>query len=276
MKRLGTLLVAAALVAACGSSKGNGGSSGNGGGAASGGNSGNGGSSASGGSGTGGSSASGGSGTGGSGTGGTGTGGSGTGGGTGGSGGFSGGAGTPGIGGSGGTMATPACTQASDCTLHSDCCNCVALAPGDQAPACNTKNCTVDACAKLGITSKNVACTAGACNAGIDCDPSTVTCQTAQPNCPAGQVPSVRGLCWGPCVLATACSNVADCTACDSNSVCVDLDSKPLTTHCVPVAPICSSKHDCACLANAVCLSPYDLCVHTNGTNQILCTCTSC
>ena len=48
----------------------------------------------------------------------------------------------------------------------------------------------------------------GACEeveGGENCDHRDVTCRRAEPTCPTGQVASVRGTCWGPCVAIEAC-----------------------------------------------------------------------
>jgi hypothetical protein len=45
----------------------------------------------------------------------------------------------------------------------------------------------------------------------VDCDPSQVVCKIATPTCPAGQVPSVEGTCYGACVKIERCA----CTAAD-------------------------------------------------------------
>ncbi len=37
------------------------------------------------------------------------------------------------------------------------------------------------------------------------CDPRKVLCKISQPVCPAGQVPSVSGSCYGPCVAVETC-----------------------------------------------------------------------
>lgn len=47
----------------------------------------------------------------------------------------------------------------------------------------------------------------------VDCDLRTIICKSAQPVCPDNQVPSVNGVCFGPCVPieSCACSVAADC-----------------------------------------------------------------
>jgi hypothetical protein len=48
------------------------------------------------------------------------------------------------------------------------------------------------------------------CCAPYDCDPTQVACARIPPACPAGQEPTVVGLCWGPCVDAALCAPAGD------------------------------------------------------------------
>jgi hypothetical protein len=47
----------------------------------------------------------------------------------------------------------------------------------------------------------------------VNCDVSTVACLIATPGCSEGEVPSVNGLCYGPCVPVEncACNKAEDC-----------------------------------------------------------------
>jgi hypothetical protein len=54
---------------------------------------------------------------------------------------------------------------------------------------------------------------AGECD--VSCDQRKVLCKRAEPACPAGQVPSVVGACYGPCVPIEAC-------VCSENAECYD------------------------------------------------------
>ncbi len=40
----------------------------------------------------------------------------------------------------------------------------------------------------------------------VDCTPSKILCRRRAPDCPAGEVPSVEGSCFGPCVPVTRCA----------------------------------------------------------------------
>jgi hypothetical protein len=45
----------------------------------------------------------------------------------------------------------------------------------------------------------------------VDCDPRKVLCRVLTPECPANEVPSVNGSCYGPCVKVDQCRcSVAD------------------------------------------------------------------
>ncbi|HWA70721.1 MAG TPA: hypothetical protein VG937_00230 [Polyangiaceae bacterium] len=45
----------------------------------------------------------------------------------------------------------------------------------------------------------------GACDDGVSCTKDMIECSDPQPDCPAGQEPSVVGTCWGPCVPLASC-----------------------------------------------------------------------
>ncbi len=215
--------------------------------------------------------ATGGTGTGGTGTGGTSTGGTSTGGSTGGT--STGG--TTSSGGSGG--AAPQCTtDASKCQLVNDCCNCLAIGPGEPAPTCNIPECFVDTCTGLGLQNPvNAQCAAGQCVAGFVCDTSKALCNSLPPNCPAGTVPTVSGACWGGCVAPTECLSVDSCDACKGGLVCVQ-DETMLgpVYHCVAAPPECSGAATCACMGASVCAGTYHVC--NESAAGLTCSCPEC
>lgn len=45
----------------------------------------------------------------------------------------------------------------------------------------------------------------GACEDGFSCTAGMIECAAPQPECPAGQYPSVSNGCWGPCVPVASC-----------------------------------------------------------------------
>jgi hypothetical protein len=55
----------------------------------------------------------------------------------------------------------------------------------------------------------------GACTTTVSCDPRAILCKVAAPTCPTGQVPSVKGICYGPCVPVEMCE-------CGSAAACPD------------------------------------------------------
>jgi hypothetical protein len=52
----------------------------------------------------------------------------------------------------------------------------------------------------------------------VSCDPAKILCKLAVPECPEGQVPSVAGSCYGPCVPVESCpcSQASECPNHDS------------------------------------------------------------
>ena len=172
----------------------------------------------------------------------------------------------------------PECTESSQCVLHADCCNCVALTPDQDPPGCDINSCKQDACTQLAIDPQaDAQCQAGRCIPGANCDHSQVKCLTAPPVCPAGEIPSVQNACWGPCVRSSECSFVPDCTSCDATHfVCVSNIARVPTHHCVDLPKQCASDRSCACLGESVCISPYVLCADSAATNQIDCECPNC
>ena len=68
----------------------------------------------------------------------------------------------------------------------------------------------------------------GSCEDGVSCDQRFVACDAPTPACPPGQVPSVTGGCWGPCVDPDYCN-------CETGAECPDGRA------CDPAAGRCSS-----------------------------------
>jgi len=170
----------------------------------------------------------------------------------------------------------PECTEAAECTLHDDCCNCLALAPGEEPPPCGLTECFITTCAARGITADAVACAAGRC-AVYTCETDAVACEMLPPRCEAGEVPSVRGMCWGPCVPATECVSVDDCAACDASAgqACVQYASRGgRTAHCVDRPASCGVRATCDCLGASVCVGIFDVCRDDAGV--LTCSCPTC
>jgi hypothetical protein len=191
-------------------------------------------------------------------------------------GGSAGASGDAGSAGSAGSAAAPECTDASHCTIFSDCCSCIALAPGESAESCPAM-CFVDKCTELGVDpTKAPECQAGHCVVGFDCDASKAVCAMPPPSCGAGETPSVKGGCWGPCVPAAECSFVPDCSDCDPTlHTCVSNVAWTTDHHCVPTPPACKEDPSCSCLQNAVCIDPFGVCADS-PSGGISCECPNC
>ena len=71
----------------------------------------------------------------------------------------------------------------------------------------------------------------GSCEQGVDCDQRKIQCRAATPECAPGYVPSVVGICYGPCVKLSQC-------ACTSSDQCPTKPSacSTVTNRCV--APV--------------------------------------
>ena len=191
-------------------------------------------------------------------------------------GGASGGAGRGGAGGAPG----PECMTASDCKLVSDCCTCAAIPAGATAPACSLV-CIQSQCDARQLPRGAVACVAGRCVAGFDCDTTKVTCRRAAPTCPAGEVPTVddAGTCYsGACAPATQCTLLPDCAACTGvDPFCVSYQTqRGAQFHCVTVPPACSARTGCECLGPTTCIAPYRSCGDLSGPRGITCSCPNC
>jgi|JI10StandDraft_1071094.scaffolds.fasta_scaffold99036_3 hypothetical protein len=117
---------------------------------------------------------------------------------------------------------------------------------------CNDTGCALDKCMDGGLMSPG-ACVVGRCNAGFDCDSSHVACLTPTPQCPPGEVPSVKGACWGTCVSAAECAYVDACAACGPSQACVHYGGGVMKTYCVEIAPECGGKASCACMGQSLC-----------------------
>ncbi|MGC4089843.1 MAG: hypothetical protein QM756_18545 [Polyangiaceae bacterium] len=165
------------------------------------------------------------------------------------------------------------CTTNSDCQLSSDCCNCSAIGPGETVAPCKLL-CIQSACAAKSITSDEVRCVSGRCVLARSCNLSAVACDALPPTCAAGQVPSVLGGCYGPCIPVGECSEVNSCNDCAANGlVCVTDDSQlgPIR-HCVNVPSACNGQPTCACMA--ACMRPYTCA--SASSSAVSCICPTC
>jgi hypothetical protein len=139
----------------------------------------------------------------------------------------------------------PECETADDCTLQSDCCGCQSV-PADGREACALDCDASDPCLQMGITSVDVQCANGRCVFGRSCD-GQASCFAAPPECPEGEVPSVNGGCWGPCLPPTECLTVASCDDC-GDAFCVEFQARGSHFGCVTRVETCDRENYCECL----------------------------
>lgn len=183
-----------------------------------------------------------------------------------------------GVGGSGGTGVQAYCKTDDDCQVIDNCCACMAMPKGVPVPGCPVPECYASACDSLGVPSSNPHCIAGHCTLDIECDAEKVACNALPPECPAGQVPAVKNMCWtGTCVEPSACMSVTDCAACTAGGgLCVANQAWMETYHCVPKDPACSAP-TCACYGAKVCINEFWSCNEgTVGTAALNCSCPNC
>lgn len=183
----------------------------------------------------------------------------------------------PGEGSSGDTGVVPGgeCVADKDCTLHNDCCDCFAVPKVDDPPICK-KGCDQPTCDVLGID--QVTCRFGTCvTEKLPCDASKVACDSLPPDCPDGQVATVKGACWsGNCVPAVSCDVVADCKLCPAGFMCVFKEAQIMNLPtCEPVPAPCDGKIDCACAGAEVCVDEFNACNAGPG-NELHCSCPAC
>ncbi|MFO0566424.1 MAG: hypothetical protein U0263_12215 [Polyangiaceae bacterium] len=198
----------------------------------------------------------------------------------GGSGGVGGSTGGVGGGGTGGTNPFAECTDDSQCTLFSDCCTCVALGPNEGVPPSCDMACKQNTCEARGVTSGKAQCVAGQCIVGYECRSEQALCNMPPPKCDPGQMPSIINACYGPCVPATECASVSQCTDCNGPlTTCVHYDMQSgdaSANHCVQVPKGCEGSPTCACMGANVCTAPFSACTDFSGVPGMSCSCPNC
>jgi hypothetical protein len=188
--------------------------------------------------------------------------------------------GTGGKGGNGGAMAAAECAGVSDCRLDSGCCTCEAAPVSAPPPPDCELVCVQSRCSALQLPPNALACVAGRCVAGFNCDTSNVTCRTAAPACDVGQVPAVtpKGDCYtGSCVPPTQCATVTGCGACASAEACVVYQTQlGIQFHCVTIPNACNGDVTCGCLGPTACTDAFRTCGNLSGQRGITCSCPNC
>lgn len=149
-------------------------------------------------------------------------------------------------GGAGAEVTVAECATDDDCRIVNDCCTCAALPKSVKVPECSAV-CVQSACPARGLGQAKTACVANRCVFDLSCDRSQVTCEAPTPTCPAGQLPSVSGPCWGPCVPAQDCGAVTNCNDCAAGQVCVRNELQIPSTHCVEASASCLRHPTCEC-----------------------------
>jgi hypothetical protein len=167
------------------------------------------------------------------------------------------------------------CVEDSDCTLHNDCCDCLAVPAPDELAICK-KGCDQKQCELLEISAAT--CRFGVCvTEKVPCDPMKVACDSLPPDCPKGQVASVKDGCWsGHCVPAISCDVVPSCDLCPDGFMCVFKEAQiPMPPTCEPIPAQCDGKIDCGCAGQQVCIDGFDAC-NKVGDDELHCACPAC
>lgn len=115
----------------------------------------------------------------------------------------------------------------------------------------------------------------GGGSGAIECNPSTVSCDGPVPQCTPGEVPSVNGSCWGPCVPILSCATEANCDNCQGG-FCAQYQAWTTEYRCVAPSLQCSAL-SCGCLAPYFCVDPFDSCQEvSSGDHVVTCSCPTC
>lgn len=81
---------------------------------------------------------------------------------------------------------------------------CPGVDDGGVAPACNGAHIGRDGRSCVGLADEPLSVDCCTWN----CDLRTASCESLPPRCPAGQVNTVAGACWGPCVSPASCAPI--------------------------------------------------------------------
>lgn len=169
----------------------------------------------------------------------------------------------------------PGCGDDSGCKLHNDCCACAGVPVDEEIASCD-EDCKQPRCDEYGVD--QAICRFGVCTTErLSCDQATVACDAPTPDCPAGHLPEVGGLCWsGRCVPAALCDVVPDCGLCPDGTMCVqNIGRGPVgSPRCEPIPAVCGGVVDCACAGPLVCPDAFSFCALGDGVVE--CQCVNC
>jgi hypothetical protein len=112
-------------------------------------------------------------------------------------------------------------------------------------------------------------------SASVKCNPTGVVCATPPPGCDPGEVPSIEGACWGPCVPILSCATEDSCANCQG-AFCAEYVAWKKEYRCVLPTLQCSAT-TCGCLAPYFCVAPFDACSEGSmGGPVVSCGCPAC
>jgi hypothetical protein len=153
------------------------------------------------------------------------------------------GGGSKAVGGGGG--AGRECMRDADCEILGDCCGCHSVTNGTISTC--SLDCASDHCRDF-ATAPTARCAFGQCVLDVSCI-GTVVCPALPPSCGPGQVPTIVGGCYGPCIDAPECRAVEDCQACNGpGQACLYEYGAVGVAHCVAIPTGCDPPR-CSCMS---------------------------
>jgi hypothetical protein len=167
------------------------------------------------------------------------------------------------------------CAFDADCRIYNDCCYCVALAASESDPRDCAADCKTGRCDELQLAEPAARCVAGRCVLSASCDRRNVIEPVEPPACGIpGEIRTVIGGNWGPCIPAGECAEVAACGECDAaglSCVVTTIDApRPETSlHCVGVPAACGGTPTCDCMQT--CSEPYGVCTDDGLVCTFIC-----
>jgi hypothetical protein len=170
------------------------------------------------------------------------------------------------------------CESNEDCVVVNDCCSCTATHMDDPLPQCRIEACRAPICDVSGIPDIGAVCALGQCRLEeLACNQALVSCDAPTPGCEDGFLPEVADGCWtGNCVPTEACDVVPDCSYCQADDTCVELQTQLGNVYeCTPTPESCGGEPDCACIGE-VCEEPFQCADEVASAGDISCVCLAC